>query len=134
MRLDDIDVRAPNRTLDAATVAEVRAETAAILDRASIARGGSPAGRVRVRVELVERRDYASEALQQDGFAIFGLWPVIVGMVSEREKLSVDVTIDDAGRTLEGHGTSEKLGGLYAPARRRALAVALDTALADAAR
>ena len=37
------------------------------------------------------------------------------------------------GRTATGHGEADKEGSIYAPARRRAVAAAIDAALADAA-
>jgi hypothetical protein len=46
--------------------------------------------------------------------------------------LSVDITITRDGRTFVGHGSADKRGSIYAPARKRALAVALDQALASA--
>lgn len=129
----DVSVSDASGALDAPTAAAVREQAARLL--AEAARSGVPGAdaRVHVHVELLERRD-ASDSLRQDGFAIFGLWPVVFGMVCERQKLAVDVEVESGGRTLEGHGTADKLGGIYAPARRRALAVALNEALADAAR
>jgi hypothetical protein len=130
----DVTVVDATGDVDPETVASVRQDTARILARTD-PRGRTIArdARMSVHVELLDRRD-ASDSLREDGFAIFGLWPVVFGMICERQKLAVDVTIEHGGQRLVGHGTAEKLGGIYAPARRRALAVALDEALANAAR
>ena len=65
--------------------------------------------------------------------AILGMWPILFGMTYESETVSVDVAITARdGRTLVGHATAEKAGSLFAKARRRAIAAALDRALADA--
>ncbi len=128
----DITVDAARGEVDSKTAQSVRDDTVAILAGAG-ARPRDAGARMHVHVRLVARRD-ANDALNEDGFAVFGLWPVVFGMVCERQELTVDVTIDADGRAITGHGAAEKLGGIYAPARRRALAVALDAALADAAR
>ena len=83
-------------------------------------------------VTLEERADYLDNALRQDGFAVMGILPLPLGFTYEQAKLSVDVEVERNGQTFRGHGTAEKMGGIYAPARRRALAVALDRALASA--
>lgn len=88
-------------------------------------------GIVHMRVVLEERDDYANNALSKDGIAVFGLWPVAFGMIYESETIAVDVEIEAHGRFYRGHGEAKKEGGLYAHARRRALAAALDRALAE---
>jgi hypothetical protein len=94
------------------------------------ASGALPA-RVRVRIDR-DRRGSIFDSMRTDGIASIGLFFLPFGFVMDNEKISVDVTIEHAGRTFTGHGSAEKLGSMYAPARRRALAVALDRALADA--
>jgi hypothetical protein len=111
--------------------ADVRRDAERLLARAGRGAAGEPA-RVRVHVQLEERYSWAEEALRQDGFALFGLWPALLGMKTERQDVAVDVTLETRAGTFWGHGTASKEGGLFAPARRRALAVALDRALADA--
>lgn len=63
-----------------------------------------------------------------------GILPLPLGLTYEQAKLSVDVEVEVErnGQTFRGRGAAEKMGGSYAPARRRALAVALDRALASA--
>jgi hypothetical protein len=119
---------------DPEVAADVRHETAIILLRAAKRRGGeSGPTRVTVNVELIEKSDIR-DALAHDGIAIFGFWPVPFGMVTGRERLKVDVTVFTNGRSFVGHGSANRIGSIYAPALRRSLAVALDEALADAAR
>jgi hypothetical protein len=112
----------------------IRRETGEILARAAEGRGvtGAPA-RVSVRVEVAEVNGF-ERALAEDGFAVFGLPTVALGLAVQRADVSVDVTLEARGRTFTGHGAATRRGSIYAPARRRALAVALDDALAEAAR
>jgi hypothetical protein len=136
LEVSDVTVIDAKRPIDDETVAGVRRDTAAILqkaakERGALARPGSTV--VHAHVTLEEDVDFADRALKQDGIAIFGLWPVLLGMKHERQKLSVDVEVETNGHLYKGHGTADKGGGLYSRARRRALAVALDRALADAA-
>jgi len=122
--------------IDDETAVGVRRDTTAILVKAAQERGALAAPGhtlVRAHVTLEERRNFAEDALRQDGIAIFGLWPLAFGMVNAQQKLSVDLDVETNGRVFHGHGTAEKAGSFYSPARRRALAVALDRALADAA-
>jgi hypothetical protein len=86
---------------------------------------------VRVRVVLEERRGI-DDAIYEDGIAVIAYLPALFGAYTGRERLSVDITLETGGSSFRGSGSAEKLGSLYAPARRRALAVALDNALADA--
>ncbi|MCA9643462.1 MAG: hypothetical protein KC492_22340 [Myxococcales bacterium] len=55
------------------------------------------------------------------------------GAMIEASDLTVDVDLEAGGQTFHGHGEANKNGSLYVDARRRALAVALDRALKDAA-
>ncbi|CAN5913625.1 hypothetical protein BH11MYX4_BH11MYX4_62170 [soil metagenome] len=133
--VSDVTVVDANGPIDDATVAGVREEAAAILVKAAKERVGPAAGGgavVHAHVTLEERRNFVESALRQDGIAAFGLWPVPLGMVIGQQRLTVDVEVERNGRTFRGHGSAEKMGSIYAPARRRALAVALDRALADA--
>lgn len=87
----------------------------------------------RVRIALDDSNNWVYRALNHDGMAILGMWPILFGMTYESETVSVDVEIDGKnGRTLVGHATAEKDGSLFAKARRRAIAAALDKALANA--
>lgn len=89
-------------------------------------------GVVHAHVTIEETNRYALRALSEDGVAVFGLWPVAFGMTYESETVDVDIEIEVGGRTVRGHGQAEKDGSLYASARRRALAAALNSALAHA--
>jgi hypothetical protein len=116
---------------DPAAAEELRHDTESILARATKGRAGEPA-RVRVHVMLEDEYNWVDAAMRKDGMALFGAWPVLFGMTTARQDVSVDVTVEMRGCTLWGHGSARREGGIYAPARRRALAVALDRALADA--
>lgn len=131
----EVKVVARSGTIDAETAAEVRAQTKKILgDAARKSSTGGGSSWVRVRVELGDYIDYASRAMNTDGMAVLPyalLAPA--GVTFDRQVLSVDLTITRGGRTFVGHGSADKRGSIYAPARKRALAVALDQALASAA-
>jgi hypothetical protein len=60
------------------------------------------------------------------------VFPALMGTVGGYTTLAVDVTVETDTGTYIGHGRATKWGGLYAPAFKRALAVALDEALATA--
>jgi hypothetical protein len=127
-----VDARGP---IDDETVAHVQRDTAAILVRAANERVGPAAGGgavVHAHVTLEERANFLDNAMREDGFAVMGILPVPFGIKYEQAKLSVDVEVERNGQIFRGHGTAEKMGGIYARARRRALAVALDRALASA--
>jgi len=112
------------------TAEDVRVELGKVLSAAH-ARGGR-AGRLEVHVALEGRRD-AYDAIRTDGLAVIGLFPAPFGMVTEHEWLSVDVVVTTpSGERLVGHGAADATGGLWAPARRKALALALERALVDA--
>lgn len=91
-----------------------------------------PQAEASVAVDLGKTDDYLS-FLHQDGIALwFLIWPMLGGMVTEREHVGVDVVVTSHGRLLRGHGEAEKEGSIYAPAQKRALALALGRALRDA--
>lgn len=121
----DITVIDARTAIDDHTVDEVRAEATSLLAHT----GGAV---VHAQVVLEDHRNYADHAINEDGIAVFGLWPVAFGMTYESEKVDVDVDVEANGRVFHGHGEAEKDGSLYAHARRRALAAAFDRALASA--
>jgi hypothetical protein len=137
-QLDVTEVAVADSTgeLDAETRAAVRAQTVKILEDAArkSETGGAPAV-VRVSVVLDEHKDYAASAMATDGFAVFA-WFLLApaGVTFDRQSLSVEVEVDSEGRRFVGSGRADMEGSIYAPARKRALAVALSRALADAAR
>jgi hypothetical protein len=88
---------------------------------------------VRVHVQLGPYVNDLDRALQQDGMAILGMYGLPAGMVYEEQALEVDLTVERDGHTWAGHGAAHRGGSIYAHARRRALAAAIDRALADAA-
>jgi hypothetical protein len=91
-----------------------------------------PEAQASVSVDLGTTDDYLS-FLRQDGIALwFLIWPMLGGMVTHREHVGVDVVVTSHGRLLRGHGEAEKQGSIYAPAQKRALAVALGRAIRDA--
>jgi hypothetical protein len=117
------------RPLDAATEGDVRREAAWILARTRSP--GASTGRMRARVVLEDRRD-VYDAMREDGFAFVGLLPAPLGLVTGRERLAIDVVVETDDAVYEGRGEAEQVGGIYAPARRKALALALERALVDA--
>lgn len=133
--VSDVTVVDARRPIDDATVEGVRRETAAILVEAANARIGPAAGGgavVHAHVTIEQEDNFLDRAMREDGLAAFSVVTLPLGMKYEQARLSVDVEVERNGQTLRGHGTAEKMGGIYAHARRRALAVALDRALAAA--
>jgi hypothetical protein len=66
--------------------------------------------------------------------AVIGL-AALTGTKMDESTVAIDLTVDAAdGRVLAGHGEATKWGSIYVAARRRAIAAALDRALADASR
>ncbi|MBL9028082.1 MAG: hypothetical protein JNL21_38175 [Myxococcales bacterium] len=122
--------------VDSETQAAVRTQTVKILEDAArkSTTGGAPS-LVRVSVVLDEHHDYAASAVATDGLAVFA-WFLLApaGVTFDRQSLWVEVEVDSAGRRFVGRGHADREGSIYAPARKRALAVALSRALADAAR
>lgn len=132
LQVASVDVRG---AADPEAAAAVRAQTAKILaDAARKSSTGDGPATVHVTVSLGEYVDELARAVYHDGFAYLG-WIVgaPAGLTYEHQELSVDLVIERGGRTFTGHGEAEKDGSIYARARKRALAVALDRALADAA-
>ncbi len=133
----EITVVDPKNGVDRETEGEVRNQTASVLSRARRPEGTSAgAMRMLVRVELVEHEENIYDAsLRRDGCAAVGMAGVPVGQIVDRERLNVDVTLEDAqaGLTYKGSASANEYGSIYAHARRRALARALDRALAAAA-
>lgn len=81
---------------------------------------------------VIEDESSIDDAMKHDGLAAVALLAAPFGFVMSRARVSVDVTIERDGKTLVGHGTAERLGSIYAPARKRAIAVALERAIANA--
>jgi hypothetical protein len=54
-----------------------------------------------------------------------------LGLAPECREVSVVLELESQGRLAGGRGSGRACGGIYAPARRRALALALDDALAE---
>ncbi|MCA9592369.1 MAG: hypothetical protein KC776_03635 [Myxococcales bacterium] len=113
--------------------AYVHEATQEILEDAAPPHPGSRAAKMSVHVDLKDEQNYPAIVGAHDGC---GAVPLLVaapaGVKLESAKLSVDVAVETDGKRLRGHGEAEKEGSLYVDARRRALAVALDRALADA--
>ena len=122
--------------LDIETRDAVRAQTEKILvDAARKNATGGQAPVVRADVELGVFEDYAAAAMARDGMAVFSYFLLApAGVAFERQRLTVHLQVERDGRRFHGTGTADKQGSIYAPARKRALAVAIDNALADAAR
>jgi hypothetical protein len=137
-RLDvsSVDVVATTGTVDAKTAAAVRAQTTKILADAARKSGtGDGHARIHVKVSLGDSLDYVARDMRQDGLALmFWAFAAPYGLNFGRQALSIDIAVTRSGRTFAGHGEAQKGGSIYAPARKRALAFALDRALADAAR
>jgi hypothetical protein len=121
--------------VDRETDAEVCDRTVQILDDAA-KRSATGDGLAEVRVKVVlgpDQRDIPR--LKNDGIGLMPLLPVFLsGVIYERQSVSVALSVRREGHTFMGRGEAWKDGSIYASARDRALAVALDRALADAAR
>jgi hypothetical protein len=110
---------------------KVRERTFDLLRHA--AKPGAARASVRVSIAYHDPNIY-SRSLAQDGCAAMGMVGVPVGQIIDRESVVVDVSIVETdGRVHRGWAVADKHGSLYAPASKRALASALDKALADAA-
>lgn len=90
--------------------------------------GTHPPGRTAVRIDIEDRVAW----MQYCGPMC--LVPVLAGVNAGRVTLSVELDVDAGGRRYRGRGHATRSGSLYANAFKRALAVALDRALADAVR
>jgi hypothetical protein len=112
-------------------ISDVTSRTTHMIDHANKRAHGTPID-MSVAVNVEKPRDYLS-FLHTDGIGLFFLiWPILGGMVIDRSKVDVDVVIASGNRLLHGHGSADKEGSVYAPARKRALAVALDQAVSSA--
>jgi hypothetical protein len=121
--------------VDRETDDDIQDRTIRILEEAAKkSRTGDGPAEFRVKVVLgPEQRDLPR--LRNDGIALMPLLPLfLAGVIYERQSVAVSVAIRRDGHTFTGRGEAWKDGSLYASARTRALAVALDRALADAAR
>jgi hypothetical protein len=129
-------VDAKGRDVDPDTVADVRAEMRKLLAKAG-RKGGEVEGTARARIVMHFDSDLLGDCCRTDGMAVLVFAPyipfIVLGADDTEARVSVDLTLETDGRTCEGHGDAEERGSPYAPARRRALASALDDALADAA-
>jgi hypothetical protein len=138
----EVTVVADGDDVDPEDAADVREWTAALLAKAANERGAAhPAGaaggpaRVHVHVELVSSRPGFFLGILKGGplTGMIALPGWLLGGEIVRERLRVGVTLETGGRTFTGEAWGDKAGSLYVPARRRALAIALDRALAAAA-
>jgi hypothetical protein len=120
--------------LDPDTVSDLESKTRQLLARASRRRApDSRHARVCVHVVVEKDVDALSNAMHTDGMAAMAVPALLLGTTFQWAHVDVELAIEtDDGRVLYGRGEAEKNGSLYAAARKRALAVALDRALADA--
>jgi hypothetical protein len=109
--------------------AEVRCQVSSLLIAAVKERGAARGAASVERVNLESRRS-VYDNMREDGFAAMLFLAAPFGVVLARERLSVELRVDTGDRILLGRGSANRLGSIYAPARRRALAAALDEALA----
>jgi hypothetical protein len=137
LEVSSIDVGAIAGTVDAWTDNQVRDATSAILYRSARDSflGDGPA-RVRVAVLLGGSISDFPDT-KEWGRGVMLLLPAfavcLTGITYERQALSVSVSVTRGRRSFTGSGAAWRDGSLYAPALKRALAVALDRALSDAA-
>lgn len=117
------------RTDDVETATNVRKEALEVL--AAAPGHGRSAHAFESVVTLLDRHD-CWDAIRVDGMAALPLVLVPFGMVMEREKLRVDVAFTDHGTRYEGYGVADEEGGMYARARKKALARAYERAFAHA--
>lgn len=134
LTLGDVKVVNNGKEVPPVVTAHVREATREILAKAADDRDEAGRAKIDVSVDLQEDKDLFAHVGQQDGCAALPLpFLVLGGVKTESAKLTVDVTVRARGRTFQGHGVGHKEGSIYIAARRRALAVALDRALSDAA-
>jgi hypothetical protein len=132
IEVDDPEGSSRSRSLhgaDASTEAAIRAEAIEILKAAEPRNSSGAPAHVRAHVTLGESGGI-DDAIHKDGLAVVGYLYAPFGVVIDRQALRVDVTVESNGRTFAGHGEASLFGSIYAHARRRALALALDRALA----
>ena len=112
-------------------IARVRRHTTELLARAAASdrrEGGGPAI-VHVRVAI---EPHPSMSLER-AYLPLVLWMLPFGFVTTHERVAIDVIVQAGEHRFTGRGTADVWGSLYSPPLRRALAVALDRALASAA-
>ncbi|HEY8076204.1 MAG TPA: hypothetical protein VIF62_18895, partial [Labilithrix sp.] len=116
--------------LDPDTVSDLESKTRQLLARASRRRApDSRHARVCVHVVVEKDVDALSNAMHTDGMAAMAVPALLLGTTFQWAHVDVELAIEtDDGRVLYGRGEAEKNGSLYAAARKRALAVALDRA------
>lgn len=119
--------------VDDAVVRDLRKDTLDVLTKAVSAHGdrdvhSGVAAKAKVDVHLYAHGGLDT-AVKEDGCAAVGYAGAPAGQDIGWEQIGVDITLDVEGQTYRGHGSAEKAGSIYAEARRRALAVALDRAL-----
>lgn len=130
----DVTVADGAKSVPATLAADVRDDVTSIL-RTTGREGAATPAAVRIAVDVRGSEDYVANAGSNDGCGAVGVGLAApTGTKIGRQSLGVVVRIDDGARRFEGRATAEEEGSVYAPARRRALAVAIDRALADAAR
>ncbi len=130
----DVTVVDGDTPLPEEVVFDVRKRTDELLRSAAARRRGSEHARVRVHVVIQDEVNGLARAMSHDGMAALAAPTLLLGFAYERATIAVDVRIEtDDGCAFTGHGEAEKDGSIYARARRRALAAALDRALTAAA-
>jgi hypothetical protein len=138
LALGNVDVIRSKGDIDARTAGDVCGEVEDILGRAVQSHAATAAGdsgaRVDVSVRIDGQDDFIADAGYYDGC---GAMPLLIfapgGTMTENDRVSVSLVVRSRAGVYEGHGFGDRNGSLYVGARRRALAVALDRALADAA-
>jgi hypothetical protein len=132
LAIDTVTVTDAGQEVAPEVALDVRCEVSRLI-LGAVRERGAQAGRARVdvRVDLESGRS-VYDSMREDGLAAITLLGAPFGLVMARQELAVEVTIHAPGSTLIGRGRASRLGSIYAPARRRALAAALDQALAVA--
>jgi hypothetical protein len=112
---------------------DVRADIVDMLSKAGRTRGGAGIAKAKVRVVVNSVLD-VGDCGTSDGFGCLMLVPyapfVFLGAETTDVRVSIDLTLESNGQTYRGHGDARKIGSIYVGGRRRALAAALDRALA----
>ncbi len=134
----EITVENQDRNQDPAIMGRARADTREMLQGARL---DPEAGADRLRVNVVLGAhagllEGGSRAMSQDGCAVVAVAPLyastLTGLAHASRTVTVRVTVERGGETKVGEATVEKRGSIYAPADRRAIAAALNLALARA--
>lgn len=127
------DVRVVDATgkLDAQEIDDLRSAVRRAAESASSCSGAQATlATIMVEVEVVEHHSLR-ETMREDGLAALTWLAAPFGGPTAREGVLVDITVGAGPDAPHARGAATAYGGIYASARRKAVARALDQALAS---